>query len=173
MSSRKETEFTPELEAAFAALDSYGNGSARAALLPIDAEIARTPADRAHHLRIEQRLLAVLAGKASAPAKQFACNRLALIGAARSAAPLARLLADPEIATDARSALEAIADAAAAKAILRQLPRLSGRQKAGAIASLGVMRCRRAVRLIERETKDKDPDVQRAAVRALKVLKGA
>ncbi len=168
MAITKTPALAPAVEKALDALSSYTNGGSRSALLPLDAAVVRSLADPADRAVLERRLAALLAPNTPPPAKQYACGKLALIGTALSVPPLAALLADPKVAADARTALECMPDPAAAKALLAELPKLSGLQRAGVIHSLGVRRYRPAAATLKRELNNPDPLVQKAAMVAVR-----
>jgi len=89
--------------------------------------------------------LAVLASPAEVHEKARACQELAAVAGPASVAPLAALLNDEKLSSYARSGLESIRDASAGEALRQALPRLEGRQLAGAVNSLGVRREQAAV----------------------------
>ena len=87
-----------------------------------------------------QAALAVLASDAGAREKSVACQQLAVTGGPAAVPALAGLLADEHLSDYARTALEAIPDAAAGQALRNALPQLAGRLLAGAVNSLGARR---------------------------------
>ena len=115
----------------------------------------------------ERRLLAVLQSGAPAAEKAITCKRLALCGSGEAVPALAPLLADPQLASWARIALEAIPDPAADAALCQALGSLRGRLLVGAINSLGVRRPAAAVPALARKLGDPDPEVAAAAAVAL------
>jgi hypothetical protein len=161
---------TLELKSAFAALQSYDSGGKRSALLPIDNAVVRSLEQPELREELERSLIDVLSGPAPYPARQYACGQLALIGTRASTQKLGALLADPKLAADARSALEAIPDEAAARVLMAELPKLSGLEKAGVIHSLGVSGYEPAARLIRKELVSTDPAIRNAVARALELL---
>ena len=158
---------TAAVDAAFAALRTYDWGGSRAALLPLDQAVAAAHASRAARAELEQRLLSALRNATSVPAREYLCSQLAVIGGKRSVAPLAEWLADPQLATAARHALEAIADPSAVKALRRALFQLRGREKIGVITSLGVKRDADSVPALARLLEDADLETVGAAAWAL------
>ncbi len=79
--------------------------------------------------------------RTAAPAdKAMACKQLSIHGSAECVPELAKLLADPQLASWARIALEAIPDPAADAALVEAASSLEGRLLAGTINSIGVRR---------------------------------
>lgn len=101
----------------------------------------------------ETTLLAVLASDAGVHEKARACQQLAVVASPLSIAALAALLDNEPLADYARSGLENIPDPAAAEALRKALPKLTGRHLAGVVNSLGVRHDLAAV-----------PDLQKLAV---------
>ncbi len=77
------------------------------------------------------------------------------------------MLADPQLASWARIALEAIPGPAADAALRRALGKLQGNLLVGVINSIGVRRDPKAVSGLVKKLKDADPDVASAAAVAL------
>ena len=88
----------------------------------------------------EAAALAVLASNAGEHEKARACQQLGVVGGPAAIAALAALLDQEHLADYARSGLEGIQDPAAEAALLKALPKLTGRQLAGVVNSLGVRR---------------------------------
>jgi HEAT repeat protein len=106
--------------------------------------------------------------KSGAPAeKAIACKQLAIHGSKDAVPALAPLLADPQLASWARIALEAIPDPSASEALRTASEKLEGRLLIGTINSVGVKRDDKAVDVLTNRLKDKDPDVASAAAVAL------
>jgi len=114
-----------------------------------------------------QAALALLRSDAPPADKALACKRLALYGQADAVPALAPLLADPQLASWARIALEAIPGPAADEALRAAVGSLRGGLLVGVINSLGVRRDPRAVHLLTAMLKDADPEVAAAAALAL------
>ncbi len=112
-------------------------------------------------------LIDVLQSDAPKAEKAITCKRLAIYGTGDAVPALAPLLADEELASWARIALEAIPDPAADAALREALGKLQGRLLIGAINSIGVRRDQRAVESLAGQLKDADPDVAAAAAAAL------
>ena len=114
----------------------------------------------------EKELIAVL--RSGQPAdKALACKKLATQGSRECVPELAKLLADEQLASWARIALEAIPDPAVDEALRTSLPSLQGRLAIGAINSIGVRRDAGAVEQLTRRLKDQQADVASAAAVAL------
>ena len=113
-------------------------------------------------------LLAVLASDtASREAKAHACRDLAAVATAKAVPALAELLGDEDLSHMARYAMEPIPDPAVDAALRQALSKLTGRCRAGVIASLGVRRDAQAVPALAELLAGDDPDAAHAAARAL------
>ncbi len=137
--------------------------SALAAVLALSA----VPPARAADTDRQQTLIATLASNAPPASKAIACKRLALCGDRTAVPALASLLADPELASWARIALEAIPDPEAADALRTAAGALRGTLRIGVINSLGARRDAASVGLLTELLADADPDVASAAAGAL------
>lgn len=112
-------------------------------------------------------LIDVLKSNAPSAEKAITCKRLAVYGDKDAVPALAPLLADPQLASWARIALEAIPDPAAADALRAALDKLEGNLLVGAINSLGVIRDAKSVPALVAKLKSADPLVVGAAADAL------
>src|SRR5262245_13910997 len=90
--------------------------------------------------------------------KAIACKKLATQGSKVAVPELAKLLADEQLASWARIALEAIPDPAADEALRSQLDKLSGNLLVGTINSIGVRRDTAAVEKLAARLNDKDTE---------------
>ena len=115
----------------------------------------------------EAKYLAVLRSDAPAAEKALACKGLAIYGGKDAAPALAPLLADEQLASWARIALQAIPDQAAEEALRQALGKLQGRLLIGVINSVAVRRDAKAVDGLIDRLKDADPEVASAAAVAL------
>lgn len=115
----------------------------------------------------EQKLIAVLQSNAPPQDKAIPCKLLAVYGSKDAVPALAPLLADKELASWARTALEAIPDPAADEALREALGKLEGRLLIGTINSIAVRRDPKAVEGLVKCLKDKDNEVASAAAVAL------
>jgi HEAT repeat protein len=115
----------------------------------------------------EHDLIAVLQSDAPKGEKAITCKQLVIYGTEQSVPALAPLLADKELASWARIALEAIPGPAADAALRDALAKLDGRLLVGAINSIGVRRDVDAVDTLVQKLHDTDADVASAAAVAL------
>jgi HEAT repeat protein len=121
----------------------------------------------------QQKLIALLRSDAPPPDKAIACKQLAIYGGKEAVPALAPLLANPELASWARIALEAIPDPAADEALRQAVAKLQGRLLVGAINSIGVRRDAQAVEVLIAHLADADAEVASAAAVALGRIGGA
>jgi len=115
----------------------------------------------------ESDLIAVLQSNAPAAERAFTCKQLAIYGTEKSVPALAPLLADKELASWARIALEAIPGPVADAALRDAMGKLEGRLLVGAINSIGVRRDAQAVDALVQKLGDANADVASAAAVAL------
>ena len=115
----------------------------------------------------QDELIAVLQSNAPKAEKAITCKRLAIYGTEKAVPALAPLLADKELASWARIALEAIPGPAADAALRDALGKLEGRLLIGAINSIAVRRDSRAVDGLTQKLGGADADVASAAAVAL------
>jgi len=117
---------------------------------------------------VKQRdLIAVLQSDAPKSEKAITCKQLAIYGTEQSVPALAPLLADKELASWARIALEAIPGSVADAALRNALGKLDGWLLVGAINSIGVCRDVHAVDILVQKLEDADAGVASAAAVAL------
>jgi hypothetical protein len=152
---------------AFAALKTYDSGSPRGSLLPIDEAVRTSLHDVAAHASLEAQLVGALQAAGSVVAREYVCSKLALIGTDSAVAALAALLSNPQLATAARNALEAIPGNAAAKALRKALSKVEGVLKTGVIQSLAARRDTAAVGELESLLRSPDAQLAGAAAAAL------
>ncbi|MEZ6143856.1 MAG: hypothetical protein R3B91_00180 [Planctomycetaceae bacterium] len=115
----------------------------------------------------EAELLAVLRSDAPAADKAITCKKLAIYGSAEAVPDLAKLLADPELNSWARIALEAIPGEEADEALRNATESLDGLLLVGTINSIGVRQDAQAVEILSAHLQDADSDVASAAAVAL------
>jgi len=156
-----------DLKAAFEALTTYDAGSARGALDPLDRATVRAVRDPTDRLGLEREFIAALRKKCSAAAREYICSQLALIGSEASVAILAQYLADSQVSTSARNALEKIPGSVASKALRKAVGKLTGLQQIGAIISLGSRRDPASVALLSDLLKSTDARLASASAYAL------
>jgi len=117
---------------------------------------------------VKQRdLIAVLQSDAPKGDKAITCKRLAIYGSEQSVPALAPLLADKELASWARIALEAIPGPVAGAALRDAVGKLEGRLLIGVINSIGVRRDVHAVDTLVQKLDDSNAGVASAAAVAL------
>ena len=95
--------------------------------------------------------------------KAIPCKQLAIYGSKEAVPALAALLSNPELASWARIALEAIPEPAADAALRAALPKLQGKLLVGVINSIGYRRDARAVGELAKKLQDADAEVASAA----------
>lgn len=115
----------------------------------------------------EADLIQLLRSNASAAAKAPACKQLAIYGSEAAVPELAKLLADEQLASWSRIALEAIPGSAADEALRVAIPALKGKLLVGVINSIGVRRDVAAVEVLTGRLQDSDFEVASAAAVAL------
>ncbi len=137
-------------------------------ILIIVAMSAGTVAQDRPAADVKQRdLIAVLQSDAPKSEKAITCKKLAIYGTEQSVPALAPLLADKELASWARIALEAIPGTAADTALRNALGKLQGRLLVGVINSIAVRRDVGAVDTIVQKLDDANASVASAAAVAL------
>lgn len=115
----------------------------------------------------ESDLIALLQSDAPKGEKAITCKQLSIIGTEQSVSALAPLLADEELASWARIALEAIPGPKADTALRNALDKVEGRLLIGVINSIGVRRDVQAVDKLIRKLEDTNAGVASAAAIAL------
>ena len=128
---------------------------------------AVAPAPAARGDENEAKLIAVLTSEAPPKDKAITCKRLAIFGTKAAVPALAPLLADKDLASWARIALEAIPGPEADAALRKAAGRLKGLLLVGTINSISVRRDAKAVDLLIARLKDTDAEVASAAAEAL------
>lgn len=129
--------------------------------------IAASPLQAASPAARETALISLLKSNAPPAEKALACKQLAICGTTKAVPALAPFLSDPQLASWARIALEAIPGSASDDALRRAMGKLHGPLLVGVINSIGVRRDTKAAGGLEKCLKDKDPDVASAAAVAL------
>lgn len=120
----------------------------------------------------EKELLALLRSEAPPGEKAVACKQLAIYGSKEAVADLAPLLANEQLASWARIALEAIPGPEADEALRNSLASLQGKLLVGAINSIGVRGDAAAVESLTARLQDADAEVASAAAVALGHIAG-
>ncbi|MBI4658963.1 MAG: HEAT repeat domain-containing protein [Verrucomicrobia bacterium] len=121
----------------------------------------------------QKKLIAVLQSDAPSADKAITCKNLAIYGDKDAVPSLAPLLADTNLASWARIALEAIPGPAADEALRGALSQVKGNLLIGAINSIGVRRDPKAVDALAEKLKDGDVEIVAAAAVALGNIGGA
>ena len=120
----------------------------------------------------QRKLIAVLKSDAPPGEKAISCKQLAIYGNKEAVPALAPLLADKDLASWARIALEAIPGPEADEALREALPKLQGNLLIGAINSVGNRRDAKAVDALARKLGDSDAQVAAAGAIALGKIGG-
>jgi len=115
----------------------------------------------------EKESLQVLQSNASPGEKAMACKRLAIYGSDASVPALAPLLADKDLASWARIALQAIPGPVADAALRDAAGKLNGLLLVGVINTIGLRRDAKASPFLAAKLGDHDPEVVSAAAVAL------
>lgn len=115
----------------------------------------------------EAKALVILADSESIEEKARVCDRLAVVGGAKSVPVLASYLADPQMSVRARTALENIPDAGAGDALIKALGKLKGSLLLGVITSLGARKETDAVPQLCSMVESSDSAVGMACISAL------
>ena len=138
-------------------------------LLAISLAVARRPAHAAPNKNTadEHQLIELLQSDAPQQVKAITCKRLAVIGTEDAVPALGALLADKELSSWARIALEAIPDPAADDALREALEETKGRLLVGIINSIATRRDAKAVDGLAGRLNDADAQVASAAAVAL------
>ena len=136
-------------------------------LMVVAATAVATGQDRAAADAKQRELIGLLKSDAPKADKAIACKRLAIYGTEDAVPVLAPLLADKELASWARTALEVIPGPAADTALRDALGNLQGRLLIGTINSIGVRRDARSVDGLVQKLGAGDADVAAAAAVAL------
>jgi len=131
---------------------------ARTGLAADDANAARDQ---------ERQLIKVLESDSPAADKAITCKRLAVYGTADAVPALAPLLANEQLASWARIALEVIPGPAADEALRKAMGQVQGRLLIGVMNSIGVRRDAQAVEGLTQQLQAADADVASAAAVAL------
>ena len=111
----------------------------------------------------ERKLIAVLRSDAPPQDKAIPCKQLAIYGTKDAVPALAALLSNPELASWARIALEAIPDPTVDYALRTAMGKLQGNLLVGVINSIGYRHDAKAVNGLVKKLKDPDPEVASAA----------
>ena len=162
------------LDQAFETLKKFDFGTPLSEVAAIEDAVVAAHKDPAICKDVEQRLIAALGTAGlSRDAKDYVCRKLAMCGSAAAVPAVAALLSSEENAHLARHALERIPGNEASQALVAALPKVTGKLKLGAIASLGARREAAAIPALTALLTDTDGAVVRAATLALGVIGGS
>ncbi len=120
----------------------------------------------------QRRLIAVLQSDAAPQDKAIPCKQLAIYGTKDAVPALARLLADKDLASWARIALEAIPGPEADEALRNAVAKLEGNLLIGTINSLGVRRDGQAIPTLAGKLRDPKLEIINAAAVAIGKIGG-
>lgn len=115
----------------------------------------------------EAKLISIIQSNLPPAEKAIPCKELAIYGTANAVPALAPMLADPQLSSWARIALESIPGPEADKALRDAVGQTKGRLQQGVINSIGVRRDTKAVDLLTRKLQDSDPEIIASAAVAL------
>jgi len=164
----RSKELPESVQKALAALRRYGPGSSRGELLPLDEFARKAIATPALARSLEDAFIKLLKGPLSAPAVEYICRQLALIGSERCFPAAASLLDEPKRGYAARIVFEALADRHAATRVLVERAIFGrGRCRLAAILSLGARRANCGAGAIAKALESGDPTIVNAALWAL------
>jgi HEAT repeat protein len=121
----------------------------------------------------QRALIRLLQSKAPPAEKALACKQLAIYGTKDAVPALAPLLSDPQLASWARIALEAIPGPAPEAALRSAMGKLQGKLLIGVINSIAVRHDPKAVSGLVKKLKAPDADVASVAAVALGRIGGA
>lgn len=130
------------------------------------ADAPETSADK------ERKLIDLLKSDAAPGEKGVACKQLAIYGTKEAVPVLAPLLANEQLSSWARIALQTIPGPEAEEALRATLGTLKGRLLVGMINSIGIRRDSKAIAELAGKLGDADPDVASAAAVALGKIGG-
>lgn len=135
------------------------------AVVCVIAFVALSAASPAYGQQFDEKdLLKILQSDTSKADKAVACKRLAIFGTEAAVPELEKLLADPQLSSWARTAIEAIPGEASDKALRNAAKTLEGRQQIGAVNSIGARRDKKSIGLLARLlTSDSEPLASAAA----------
>jgi HEAT repeat protein len=141
-------------------------------LSPVTGLDPATAAPQKSSAERERELIRLLESDAPKSEKAITCKFLAIYGSKAAVPVLAPLLADSELSSWARIALEAIPDPAAGEALRAALDKVDGRLLVGVINSISVRRDPEAVDPLIQKLKSSDVGVASAAAVALGQIGG-
>jgi type 1 glutamine amidotransferase len=160
-----------ELTLALAAVAVHSFGQDRAPLRRVETLVLRALADDRQQQDLATRLARLLDDPTtSTEGKRFACEQLAIAGAATEVPALAHWVGDEGLGVSARGALERIAGPEATAALRQALATVPESQRPGVVASLGRRRDAAAVALLAPGVDPARPVLAAATLQALAAI---
>jgi uncharacterized protein len=163
----------PDPDTVLKELATYHFGDNRQPVLDLENLAAAASTDPVAKKRLAEKLVALLASKATVEAKQAACWQLSVVGSAAEVPVLAKLVADKDLGYPARQALERIPGDESLEALRAALATTSGAARAAVINSLGARRDAKAIAGMAGLLTDTDAMTAGAAMDALGRIGGA
>ena len=167
-----ETDSLARLDQALPRVSVFEMGKDASPLIAVEQIVFESAKDPAQRAVVEERLLKVLSSSPTREAKEFICRQLFTIGTARCVPALEELLTDPALSHMARFALGRNESPAALEALQRALGKTSGSIQAGILNTLGLRRYDKALPDIQKLVSSPDPEVAKAAARAMGEIGG-
>lgn len=157
-----------QAEAAWAGIQTLMPGDDQAPALTMAWVVINALNDEQQRPIVAQKLAALLADpKTTVDGKIFICQQLFRIGTPAEVPLVAPLLMDARLCDASRLFLERVESPDAAEALRNALTKIEGRTRIGIVNSLSIKQDPAAVELIIKMTSDADPEMVRAAWRAL------
>jgi len=156
-----------ELNALLSRAAAYEYGKDRTALSQMDSLIQSALRSPGQTKAVEKSLIRFLESESTQAGKQFACQKLSVVGTDVCVPVLSRLLKNENTFDMALFALERNSSSRAGAAMRKQLANAAGNQKIGLIHALGHRKDEKSVGEITPLASDRNADIARAAVVAL------
>lgn len=155
------------LDEALKAVPTFEHGGNAGPLVDVERIVFRLPTDDPSREAIEKKLLDTLDAAKTADAKRFLCTQLRVIGTRQCVPALGRLLTDPEVSHAAVYALGRMKRVGGVGALRQALDQTSGNLQVGIINALADQGVCQASASFRQLLGSSDPNVARAAARAL------
>ena len=159
-------------DALLSQITNYDFGQSRTILMEFSDLVVEASKSESESQKVEESLLKFLQTDPSFPSKQFACQKLSIIGSEKSVPTLIEMMKDETTTNTARYALERIPSKKVDEALLQALDNENKKIKIGIINTLGVRECKKAVAPIAKLIKSEDQDIAISAATALGSIKG-
>ena len=157
-----------QAESAWAGIQTLKPGDDQAPALTMAWVVINALNDAQQRPVVAHKLAALLADpKTTVDGKIFICQQLFRIGTPAEVPLVAPLLMDARLCDASRLFLERVESPDAAEALRNALTKIEGRTRIGIVNSLSIKQDPAAVELIIKMTSDADPEMVRAAWRAL------